>query len=412
MKIIVATIGSRGDVQPYINLCQGLQAAGHDVRLATNPSLCSLAAEHAVTGTPVGPSIDMGEVGARLLEGSFNNMWIGMIRVMQLGARMVEQAYPDVLKACQGADLVITSDSSTGVAEAEKLGVPWISVTLQPGRIPLPPKPNPTLIERVIWPVLSKLFTAPTNRFRRRVGAPLVKDLSDMMSKRMILLPVSRFVAPNHPGWPAQVCQTGYWFTRPQAGWKPPQGLLEFLNAGEKPLSVSLGVMSLSGSHARRGAQIVLQAIQDTKVRAVIQGWDDALKDLNLPVSAYHAGSIPHGWLFSRVRAVVHHGGFGTTAAVLAAGLPGIVVPHVIDQFYWAQRVAELGVGPKFIPRGRLSVENLTAAIKQAVDDDSLKAKSAQLGKNIQSEPDGVDMAVKIIENAFQTNRNNLVSNG
>ncbi|HEX9028893.1 MAG TPA: glycosyltransferase, partial [Anaerolineales bacterium] len=281
MKIIVATIGSRGDVQPYINLSQGLQSAGHEVTLATNPTLCSLAAEHAVNSTPVGPSIDMGVVGARLLAQSFNNMWIGMIRVMQLGARMVEQAYPDVLKACEGADLVITSDSSTGVAEAEKLGVPWISATLQPGRIPLPPKPNPTLFERLIWPIMGKLFTAPTNRFRRRVDAPLVKDLSDMMSKRMVLLPVSRFVTPNHPGWPAQVCQTGYWFAQPKVGWTPPQDLLDFLNAGEKPIAISLGVMSLSGSQARRGAQIVLQAIQEAKVRAVIQGWDDALKGIN-----------------------------------------------------------------------------------------------------------------------------------
>jgi sterol 3beta-glucosyltransferase len=92
MKIVVATIGSRGDVQPYINLCQGLQAAGIDVTLATNPTLCALAESHGVKPAPVGPAVDMGEVGARLMAQSFGNMWIGMIRVMQLGARLVEQA--------------------------------------------------------------------------------------------------------------------------------------------------------------------------------------------------------------------------------------------------------------------------------------------------------------------------------
>ncbi len=178
MKIILAAIGSRGDVQPYINLCQGLQEAGHDVTLATNPTLCSLAAAHSVKSAPIGPPVDMGEVGARLLAQSFNNMWIGMIRVMQLGARLVEEAFPDVVKLCQGADLLITTDTGSGIAEAESLGLPWISVTLQPGRIPLP-NPHPSLVDRLVWPVLAMLFIAPTNRFRKRVGAPPAKDISD-----------------------------------------------------------------------------------------------------------------------------------------------------------------------------------------------------------------------------------------
>ncbi len=397
MKIIVATIGSRGDVQPYINLCQGLQVAGHEVILATNPTLCPLAAAHGINSQPVGPAVDMGEVGARLLAQSFNNMWIGMIRVMQLGARLVEEAYPDVLKICRGADLVITTDSASGIAEAETLSLPWISVTLQPGRIPLPPKPNPNLVERFVWPILSGLFTAPTNRFRSRVGARPVKDISDMMSKRRVLLPVSRYVAPPDPRWPAQVCQTGYWYARPLGKWSPPDDLLAFLARGERPIAVSLGVMSMSGKQARQGARIVLRALQETKRRAIIQGWDEALGELELPETIYHAGSLPHDWLFDQVEAVIHHGGFGTTAAVLRSGVPGIIVPHVIDQFYWGQRVFELGAGPKFIPRGQLSVKNLSLAIDQALQDFSIRSKAAGLGSNIRGEPDGVETAVSLI---------------
>ena len=137
MKIVIATIGSRGDVQPYVNLAQGLIAAGHHVRLASNPTLGSLVEAHGVPFLPVGHPVDMGVEGSRLLEKSFDNMWIGLIRVMQLGARLVEEAYPEVLRACQDADLVITSDTGSGVAEAEKLGKPWISVTLQPARLPV-----------------------------------------------------------------------------------------------------------------------------------------------------------------------------------------------------------------------------------------------------------------------------------
>ena len=116
MKIMVVTIGSRGDVQPYVNLCQGLQAAGHQVQLATNPTLCALAEGHGVRSTPVGPAVDMGAIGARLMAESFNNMWLGMIRVMQFGAKLIEQAYPDVLRICQGADLVVAG-AALGLAD-------------------------------------------------------------------------------------------------------------------------------------------------------------------------------------------------------------------------------------------------------------------------------------------------------
>ena len=397
MKIVVATIGSRGDVQPYINLCHGLQEAGHDVVLATNPTLCSLATSHGVTSVPVGPSVDMGAVGAQLMDQSFNNMWIGMIRVMQFGARLIEEAYPDVLKVCQDADLVIVSDTGSGIAEADKLNIPWISVTLQPARIPVT-NATPSFLGRVIWGFMGKLFIAPTNRFRKRVGAPPVKDITSMMSTRLILLPVSQHVAPPDPRWPRHVYQTGYWFARPQKEWEPPRDLLDFLESGDKPIAVSLGVMGMSGKRARQGAQIILGALERTNVRAIIQGWDEALHSLEIPKTVYHAGAMPHSWLFDQVSMVIHHGGFGTAAATLRAGVPGIVVPHVIDQFYWGQRVNELGVSPGFISRGKLNVENLSEAIMRVKSDGQIQEKASELGHKIRTETDGVTTAVQAIE--------------
>jgi sterol 3beta-glucosyltransferase len=400
VKIVVATIGSRGDVQPYINLCQGLQETGHDVTLATNPTLCSLAAMHEVRSVPVGPPVDMGIEGARLMEQSFNNMYIGLIRVMQLGSRLVEEAYPDVLKTCAGADLVIVSDTGSGVAEAEKLGIPWISVTLQPARVPVK-NLNPTFWARVVWGLLGKLMILPVNRYRKRVGAPLVADITSMQSKRMLLLPVNHHVAPTDPSWPKYVCQTNYWYARPRKDWTPPQDLLDFLDAGEKPIAVSLGVMSKSGKRARESAHIVLQAIQQAGVRAIVQGWDEALQEISPSKTIYYAGSLPHSWLFDQVSAVIHHGGFGTTAAVFQAGVPGIVIPHVIDQFYWGQRVFQLGVGTKAISRGKMKTLELKQAIIQVLSDLSMQQKAAELGKNIRAEPDGVMTAVSMIDESI-----------
>ncbi len=400
MKIVVATIGSRGDVQPYVNLSQGLLAAGHTVTLATNPTLCALAEAHGVPSAPVGPAVDMGAEGARLMAQSFNNMWLGMIRVMQLGARLVEEAYPEVLKVCQDADLVVTSDTGSGVVEAQKLGVPWVSVTLQPARVPVVNPQPPAWPMRLLWGVLGRLFIWPTNRFRRRVGAPLVKDITTMLSERLILLPVSANVAPRDARWPAHIQQTGYWFPQLNAGWAPPPDLAAFLQAGEKPVAVSLGVMSQAGRQARAGAALVLTAVRQAGVRAIVQGWDEALRGLELPPTVFHAGALPHSWLFDQVSAIVHHGGFGTTAAALRSGQPSVVVSHVIDQFYWGQRVFELGVGPKFISRGELTADKLQAAITQALTDAPLRQKAAALGAAIRAEPDGVQAARRILEAA------------
>ena len=398
MRILIPTIGSRGDVQPYVNLAQGLLEAGHEVRIASNPTLRDLVETHGVPFAPVGRPVDMGVEGARLLEQSFGNMWLGLIRVMQLGARLVEEAFPEVLDACRGVDLVITSDSSAGAAEAQSLGVPWITVTLQPARLPTD-RGQRGPVGRLSARVVGRALVAPTNRFRKRVGAPAVADMTAMMSARMVLLPVSRAVAQRNPAWAHQVRQTGYWFAREATGWQPPRDLAEFLSAGDKPIVVSLGVMGVSGKAARQSAAIVLEAVRRAGVRAVLQGWDPALlASLGASSHVYPAGSLPHGWLFGEAAAVVHHGGFGTTAAGLRSGVPSIVIPHIIDQFAWGQMVHELGAGPPPISRTKLSPRALAQAIEAALHDERVIAKAASVGQAIRDEPDGVSEAVKLIE--------------
>lgn len=399
--IVISTIGSRGDVQPYINLAQGLRDAGHDVTLATNPTLCTLVEQHGVTATPVGRPVDMGAEAQRLLEKSFDNMWISVIRVMQLGGRLVEEAFPDVLAACQDADLVITSDTGSGVVEAEKLSKPWISVTLQPGRVPLVPGEKPSPLAQLFGWTLGKLFIGPTNRFRKKVGAPLVQDITTMLSSRLILLPVNRHVAAPDPRWKSQVRQTNYWYARSISDWAPEPDLLDFLSRGEKPVVISLGVMGAAKSH--QAAQVVLNAIQQVGARAIVQGWGEVFAQMRVPPTVYSAGAMPHNWLFDQAAAIVHHGGFGTTAASLRSGAPSIVIPHVIDQYYWGQRVFELGVGPKPFTRAHLTIDNLAQSIAQALTNADMRHKAAELGSAIRSEPDGVAEAVKLIEQVLQS---------
>ncbi len=402
MKIVVPAIGSRGDVQPYIALCQGLQQAGHEAILATNPTMCDLVTRYDVTCAPVGPPVDMGLEGARLYAQAGRNWWLGFIRTMQLGFKLVQDSYLDILALCRDADAVVTTDAAAGAAEAAKLDLPWISVTLQPDRIP---NPSPSLLLRIVWPLVEAPMMAPMNRFRRRVGVPPMKGMAGALSERLTLLPISPHVAPPDPRWPPCVHVTGYWTARQPEAWRPPDDLLAFLEAGERPIAVSLGAMSLAGEETRRAALMTIEAVQRAGVRAVVQGWDEALDGAGLPEAVYHAGPMPHTWLFDQVSATVHHGGFGTTGSALRAGVPTIVVPHIIDQHLWAKRVHELGVGPQPIPRAKLTAEGLAEAITQTMQDAQMRSEAAELGQQIRAEPDGVTVAVKLIEEAASSDQ-------
>ena len=170
---------------------------------------------------------------------------------------------------------------------------------------------------------------------------------------------------------------------------------------------VSLGAMALSGEDALQGAQITIEAVQQAGVRAIIQGWDEPMKQLSIPPGIFHAGSIPHDWLLARASGLVHHGGFGTTSAGFRAGIPMLVIPHIIDQFIWGNKVAELGVGLKPIARPKLNTGNLVEALRQ-MQSPEMRQKAAELGAAIRAEPDGVAESVKLIENVMSNNGNSF----
>lgn len=209
-----------------------------------------------------------------------------------------------------------------------------------------------------------------------------------------MLSPLPRQPGSNQPGDQPDIQQS------PQ-DWTPLQELLDFLGKGDRPITVSLGVMSMSGEGAQESARIVLQAISRASVRAIIQGWDEALHGVDLPSQIYHAGPLPHSWLFDQVDTIVHHGGFGTTASALRAGVPGIVIPHAIDQFYWGQRVNELGAGPRPISRDKMNVRKLSDAILTCKNNLGMRQKARQIGEDIRLDEDGVAIAVRKIENLF-----------
>jgi sterol 3beta-glucosyltransferase len=163
------------------------------------------------------------------------------------------------------------------------------------------------------------------------------------------------------------------------------------------PNGFYIGFGSMGSRNPLETADLVLAALDRSGQRGIlVSGWG-GLSQANLPATVHMVESVPHSWLFPRVSAVVHHGGAGTTAAGLRAGVPSIVIPFFGDQLFWGQRVEKLGVGTAPIPRKKLTVDNLARAIDRAVTDLVMRQQAANLAAKIQAE-DGIAIAVSVIE--------------
>jgi sterol 3beta-glucosyltransferase len=402
MKILIPTIGTRGDVQPFIALSQGLQRAGHTVTLASHPIMQHLVESHEVTFAPIGPDIDLAQKVAGVRQKAHHSA-AGLISAMRFGFDILERSHADILALCQGCDLIVVPTAvATGKNEAELLNIPYLSVTLMPWAIPWddPQRPWPKrLAYGAIDGLVALMTTLPLNRIRKRQGLPPVGK-EGFTSARLNLVPVSPAVFALNPLWEERHHVVGYWFAETPSSWQPSKDLLTFLEAGNPPLLISLGAMSLGDDDALANARLFVEAAQQAGNRAIIQGWDAGMRQLKLPETILAAGLLPHDWLLPRCSGIVHHGGFGTTAAGLRAGIPHFIIPSVADQFYWGQRIHELGVGLPFMPRPRLTKNNLVAALSELPNHPGLHEAAVKLGTQIRAEP-GVETAVKLIEEAI-----------
>jgi sterol 3beta-glucosyltransferase len=398
MHIRLLALGTRGDVQPYIALGLGLQQAGFEVSLGTTSNFKTFVEDWGLTSLT--SDVDMQAIIAKA--GSRRKAKWEVFRVL------LEQT----VALSQGADMLIYSGAAlfTAPHAAEKGGFPAIPALVQPAIHPTRSFPSvgmPALswggwynnftYGFVDW--LTWTFTkSQVNRWRGdKLGLPPASQ-SAMASVRQGKVPTlfgfSPSVLPKPPEWDHNVHVTGYWFL-PEKTWQPPTELLQFLDAGAPPVYIGFG--SMASNNAEQTTRIVLDAVKQAGVRAVLaSGWG-GLAASALPANVMLIESAPHEWLFPRMAAVVHHGGAGTTAAGLRAGVPTVIIPFGGDQPFWGHHVHALGVGPKPIPQRQLSAEKLADAIRESVNDPQMQAKSAALGQKIRAE-DGVTNAVRVIE--------------
>jgi UDP:flavonoid glycosyltransferase YjiC (YdhE family) len=401
IRFLLGGFGTRGDVQPMFALGLALRERGHQVRFVGPPDFSSWASALGVEWVSVGESME--KLLARIQDKNGN---MSLRAGFQAVAELVGNHYRWMEPLVQDCDVIAAASlTAAGASFAEKHGKRYHYVAFCPQIIPSAHHPIsfvtsqklPRWLNRLSWSVgllaNNAVLRKTINGERARLGLPAIADPYSHVLYQRLLVASEPSLAPLPADLPPNMAtQTGAWFMpEPE---ELPADVEAFLAAGPPPVYVGFG--SMQDPAPAETSRRVLDAVRRAGTRVLLsRGWA-GLGDVELPPTALLLGSVPHGKLFPRCAAVVHHGGAGTTANATRAGVPQVVVPHAVDQFYWGHRVWKLGLSPPPIPKTRLRAEALAAAIRTCIEDTGMRQRAASFANGIRT--DGLARAVTILE--------------
>lgn len=427
ITFVLMTIGTRGDVQPFIALGKRLQSSHrlYKVVLASHNEYRDWIESHGLefrelAGNPTD-----------LMKLCVNN---GMFSVFFLweAIRNYKSWIKDLLEsawiAAQDADVIIdTPITMAGFHIAEKLGVPYFTSSLMPWTITREfPHPfasslwiDQPLVNKLSWRVMQGIFwngiQPLVNSFRQKTLCLEKQTSGNWLNEKKIcfLYSFSETIVSRPADWGPWIELCGYWFLdEPVSNWEPSTQLVEFLDRTNDPRKiVYIGFGSIIMPEWERVMEKLVESVQLARIKAVIcMGWFDRLSrnpssttrdfnQLSATRSVYFDTSIPHDWLFPRLDAVVHHGGSGTTAAGLRFSLPTIVRPFFGDQFFWAKKITELGVGYQLRD---FQVEKFANLLRKVCSERRVKSNAARIGRRLRLEC-GVNVAVRKINSVLHS---------
>jgi sterol 3beta-glucosyltransferase len=415
MRITCLTIGSRGDVQPYIALCKKLLDEGHRPRIATHGEFRPWIESHGIEFAFVGGD------PAELMQLCIENGTFTLSFLREANAKMrdwLDELLETAWNACQGSDLIIESPSAmAGIHIAEALGVPyfraftmpWTRTRAYPHAFIMPGQKMGGAYNYVTYVMFEAVFWKTTahqvNRWRRKfLGLPNTSLEKMQVNKVPFLYNFSPYVVPPPLDYSDWIRVTGYWFLDEGASdYTPSPELAEFIAAarrdGKKLVYVGFG--SILVPDPVKMTQDVIDAVLKADVRCILsKGWSDRMptkkekeqeKDIKvwstekkpepqLPPEIFQIQSAPHDWLFRQIDAAAHHGGSGTTGSSLRAGIPTVIRPFFGDQFFFGTRVEDLGVG---ICLKKWGATSFARALWEATHSERMIVKARALGERI-----------------------------
>ena len=373
MRVLLSTIGSRGDVQPLVALALQLKSAGRDVRMCVPPDFRDWIDGLGISVVPVGPELRT----TASAKAPPTGVALSPERRRQLAEGTVATQFATIAAAAEGCDVIVaaTALQIAAASVAERQRIPYVFVAYCPIVLPsphhapppLPPLPGqppaPLAVDnRELWlrdgERFAGLFGAALNAHRTSLQLEAISDVRAYVFTDRPWLAADPVLAP----WPDQanaVFQPGAWIVPDE---RPlPREAEAFLDAGDPPVYFGFGSMRASEGLG----DIMVEAARALGRRAIVsRGWADLAAASGPDCLA--VDEVNHHALFSRVAAVVHHGGAGTTTAAALAGAPQVVVAQIYDQHYWAARVRDLAIGTAHDP-GAVTVASLVTCLDRTL---------------------------------------------
>jgi rhamnosyltransferase subunit B len=413
-RIVLTTIGSLGDLHPYLAIALGLRARGHEAILATGECYRRKVEALGLGFRAVRPDCEW--VNNRRVMRRFMDPWLGMARLgRELLLPALRDTYTDTLAAVEGADLLVSQVPLAARLVAEKTGLPWASTIHMPffffsgHDLPIPPlAPNLFRSLRCLGPAFwvplldctmraLRFLAKPWYRLRADLGLPPATDrnpLGDSHSPALVLALFSKRLAEKQPDWPPQTVVTGFpLFDQDSTPGLPPE-LARFLDDGAPPLVFTLGTaVSVDAGaffeHSVTAAKLLGR-------RAVLILKDPRNRPHSLPEGVAAFDYAPFSELFPRAATIVHHGGIGTTGLAMRSGRPMLVMPCAWDQPDNAERVARLGIA-RTIARHRYTPARVATELRPLLENPSYARRAAAVGEEVRRE-DGVGSACDALE--------------
>lgn len=410
MRISMITIGSTGDVRPYILLGKELKRRGHDITIAAFEPFRRMIQEAGLGFFPLAG--DVMEVMANIMKPGVQG--VSFLTQVEKSLKDVAPALlRDLMRAGEGADaMCCTFFGSMYYSIAEKYGIPCIQTQYFPvdpnGMTPIASAPGLHLGKgwnytsyRLGYLLISLLEKKYLTGWRRENGISVRKlrtkpDYELHGHTIPVIYAISPLVMPRPKAWNEHIHMSGFWWDDAPVDYTPPADLADFLAAGEKPVYIGFG--SMVSGNMNKTFTTVIRAIHAAKIRAVVSlGWNSDKLHLKSNSRIYFADYVPHDWLFQQVSAVVHHGGAGTTAAGLRAGKPTLVIPFGGDQPFWGSRVQALGCGPRPLRRENMTVQRLAKAMLDLTGRPSYRVAAEEMAERLRMEH-GVQRAADLME--------------
>jgi len=392
MKFAVTAEGTRGDIYPMLALAQHIEASGDEVVFCAPPDFEEATRARGLSYRSVGRDI------REYLTAEASSLHGGALVMARAAGGLLKdnvgRQFADLHAAAKGCDGILSAGTQIAASSvAEALGVPHRFIVYDPILLRSemhPPilcsRPNlPRWVNRLLWKVQGQLLQLAmgklVNRERALLGLPPTRDLYSLLLGKDPLLAAEERLAPIPPDAESVRC---IGCLHPFDETPLPEKLEAFLDAGPPPVYIGFG--SMTDPNPQRSTTLLLDAIEQAGVRAIVsEGWA-GLGCVSLPNHVEIVGVVDHSSLFRRVALVVHHGGAGTTTTAARAGVPQILVPHVLDQFHWAARIQRLGVGPPPLLRRKLTAEGLAHSLRAVCENEWLADNAAELGDALRTD--------------------------